>query len=84
MNHATAQAMIEPDVVSMRCRMMPLSSTFLSTTLFCAKKIIHGAMVVPIVATSSETYSGSGTICGDTVAAATCPQSGPAKNAATI
>ena len=55
MNHAMAQAITEPVVVSMRCRTISDSSAFLSTTLFCARKIIHGAMVVPIVATSSET-----------------------------
>ena len=47
--------LMEPVAVSMRCRTMPSSLMFLSTTLFCAKKIIHGAMVVPMVATSSDT-----------------------------
>ena len=84
MNQAMAQAMMEPVAVSMRCSTMPSSLTFLSTTLFCARKIIHGAMVVPMVATSSETYCGSFTRCGVTVARATSPQLGPARNAATI
>ena len=75
--------MTEPLAVSMRCSTIPLSSTFLSTTLFWARKTIHGAMVVPMVATSRDTYSGSAMTCGETVAAATWPQSGPARKAAT-
>ncbi len=46
MNQAMAQAITEPVVVSMRCRTMSDSSAFLSTTLFCARKIIHGAVVM--------------------------------------
>ena len=55
MNHAMAQAITEPVEVSMRCSTMSDSSAFVSTTLFCAKKIIHGAIVVPMVATKSDT-----------------------------
>jgi len=39
----------------MRCRTISSSPAFLSTTLFCARKIIHGAIVVPMVATTSDT-----------------------------
>ena len=52
---AMTSAASEPLTVSMRCSAISSSPAFLSTTLFCAKKIIHGAMVVPIVATTSDT-----------------------------
>ena len=52
---AMTSAAIEPLTVSIRCSTISSSPAFLSTTLFCAKKIIHGAMVVPIVATTSDT-----------------------------
>ena len=54
MNQLIALATIEPVTVSMRWYGMSFSRASRSTTLLCAKKIIHGAMVVPTSATMSD------------------------------
>ena len=84
MNQAMMSAAMEPLTASMRCRTKLSSSACLSTTLLCAKKIIQGAMVVPMVATTSEIYEGSSLTLGTSVAKATSPQLGPAMKAATM
>ena len=55
-----------------------------STTLLWAKNIIQGAMVVPIMAMTSETKLWSSTIRGTTVLASASLQFGSAMNAATM
>ena len=55
-----------------------------STTLDWVKNIIHGAMVVPIMAMTSAMNAGSPLTWGTTVSWSACPQSGSAKNAATM
>ena len=54
-----------------------------STMLLCAKNIIQGAIVVPIMAMVSEMKLCSCTTCGTTVIVSVSPQLGWAKNAAT-
>ena len=77
------QATSDPDTLSARCSGRLSTPAPRSTTLFWAKKIIHGAMVVPMVAMSSEKNRASPTTCGTKVPARAFPQSGPARNAAT-
>src|ERR1035437_68414 len=49
-NAATMIVKNDPSAVSTFPHMISFSLTFLSTTALCWKKIIHGAIVVPILA----------------------------------
>ena len=57
MNQATMQATMVPVATSTFCSIISCGSsvTPLSTTLLCVKNIIHGAIVVPIMAMTSDT-----------------------------
>ena len=63
---------------------MSSSRAFFSTTLDWARKIIQGAMVVPMLATSSEKNRGSLANWGTTVSWAACAQSGLTMKPATM
>ncbi len=63
---------------------MSRTRTPFSTTLLCAKNIIHGAMVVPTMATVSERKLTSVLAAGVTVASRVSSQFGCAKTAATM
>ena len=84
MNHATRHAAMVPAITSTFCEKKSFTPTPFSTTLLWAKNIIHGAMVVPIMAMTSETKLVSFTTCGTTVLASASSQLGCAMNAATM
>ena len=83
MNHATKQAAMVPATTSTFCENKSFTVRPFSTTLLWLKNIIHGAMVVPIMAMTSETKLWSLTMRGTTVLASASSQFGCAMNAAT-
>ncbi len=84
MNQATMQAAIVPETASTRWENRSLVVRPFSTTLLWVKNIIQGAMVVPIMAMTSEMNPTSPTTVGTTVSWAASAQFGWARNAATI
>ncbi len=58
MNTATPHVRIVPAIVSHLPKEMSLTSSPLSTTALCWKKICHGAMVVPMLARTMNSSSG--------------------------
>ena len=83
MNHAMTHAAMVPDTASARCGSRSLGVRPFSTTFDCAKNIIHGAMVVPIMAMTSAMNPGLACASSTTVLCSAAPQSGWAMNAAT-
>ena len=83
MNQATTQAAMVPETASAFCEKRSLGVRPFSTTLLCEKNIIQGAMVVPIMAMTSEMKLTSPTKVGTTVSCSASPQFGWARNAAT-
>ena len=81
MNHATRQAAMVPDTASIFCSKSSLVVVPFSTTLLCVKNIIHGAIVVPIIAMTSDIQL---TPPGTTVEVRASFQSGWASTAAMI
>ena len=84
MNQATKQAAMVPETESTRCENKSSLVRPFSTTLLWVKNIIHGAMVVPIMAMTSEMKLACPTNCGTTVCSSALGQSGCAMKAATI
>ena len=84
MNQATMQAAMVPDTASTRWENRSLVVRPFSTTLLWEKNIIQGAIVVPIMAMTREMKFTSPTKVGTTVSRAAWPQSGLARNAATM
>ena len=82
MNQATRQAATVPDITSTFCEKKSFTPTPFSTTLLCEKNIIQGAMVVPIIAMTSDMKLVSFTTWGTTVESRASSQFGFAMNAA--
>ena len=84
MNQATRHAAMVPAITSTFCENRSFTDTPFSTTLLWLKNIIHGAMVVPIIAMTSDTKLWSFTMRGTTVLVSASSQFGSAMNAATM
>ena len=57
MNQATRHAAMVPAITSTFCENRSFTDTPFSTTLLWLKNIIHGAMVVPIIAMTANAFS---------------------------